>query len=140
MENSIIEQVFVLRIIETIIIMCMLIAIFFLIRFAVKNSIFPKWSYLIWAMIVVIVAILLGHGLINIHLDIKEEAYVTYRGVYEERGGGARELKTIAFFDDNGKEIKLFHNNLSETGLYDGTIVYGKRSKVIVWYSGTPQN
>ena len=139
MENPIIEQVLVRNAVISAIIIIVLIGVLFLIRFAVKNSVWPKWSYLIWLIITLISVVVLGVGLLNIYLDIKEESYITYHGVYVERGGGQKDLKTVVVYDENGNEIRLLRTGASASGEYEGVVVYGERSKIIVEYSGTPK-
>lgn len=136
MENTIIEQVFFYGLFSTIIILVAIIAVFFLIRWTVKNEIFPKWSYIIYLPLAIVVMAILCVGLLKIHLDIENKDYITYHGEYVERGGGQSDLKTVVVYDKSGKEIKLLRTGGSETGTYDGTVVYGKRSKVIVEYRG----
>lgn len=140
MEKSIIEQVFFRNFIITTIVVCALAGIFILVRYAVENGVWPNWSYLIWSGVTLVIVVALGVGLANIYLDIKEESYITYNGIYIERGGGQRELKTVVIFDSDGKEIRLLRNGASETGEYVGVVVYGRRSKIIVEYSGRPSN
>lgn len=74
----------------------------------------------------------------KVYLDMKNEDYITYNGEYIQRSGGLRGLTTVAVYDDQGKEIRLVRTGTCETGVYEGTVIYGRRSKVIVEYSGTP--
>ena len=136
---SLIEHVFHRRIVETTFITILFLVILVAVIYAVKHKLFPKWS-----IPVCLVGALVVGGLwlsvYNIHLDIKEEAYVTYEGVYSRRGGGMRDLKTIAVYDADGREIRLFcsaYGWVEENGEYDGKVVYGKRSKIVVEYDGT---
>lgn len=78
-------------------------------------------------------------GVIDIALDIRQEAFVTYQGDYVERGGGYRDLKTVVIYDENGREMKLLRAGQSKTGEYTGTVTYGKRSKIVVSYEGVPK-
>ena len=137
MGNTIIEQVFIRNLITTILVLVAVIIVFFFIRWAVKNETFPKWSYIVYLVLAVSIMIVLCIGLLRIHLDIKNEDYITYHGDYIERGGGQSELKTVVVYDELGKEIKLLRTGSGETGTYVGTVVYGKRSKIIVEYSGS---
>lgn len=139
MWDTIIEQVFARRIISTIIIIIGLIALFFFIRWAVKGEILPKWSYAICISVSMIVIAVLSVGLTRIYLDIKNEDYVTFCGEYIERGGGQKDLKTVVVYDDIGKEIRLLRTGPSEKGTYEGTVVYGRRSKIIKEYNGYPK-
>ena len=58
---------------------------------------------------------------------------MTYEGEFINRGGSQRDLKTIVIFDEFGKEIKLLSGSIGvDTGTYNGVVVYGKRSKIVV--------
>ena len=136
---SLIERVFYGRICETAIITILFLVILVGVIYAVKHKYFPKWSIPICLAGALVVAGL-WLSVYNIHLDIKEEAYVTYEGVYARRGGGMRDLKTIAVYDAEGREIRLFCSGygwVEENGEYDGKVVYGKRSKIVAEYDGT---
>lgn len=87
-----------------------------------------------------VVITLLGISLSQIILDLQNEDYITYQGEYIERGGGQSELKTVVVYDDRGQEIKLLRSGPSKTGTYEGTVIYGKLSKVVVEYSGSPKS
>lgn len=137
MGSTIIEQVLIRNLIITIVILAAVIAIFFFIRWAIQNNTFPKWSYAIYFSLTFVVMLALSVGLVRIHLDITNKDYITYHGEYIERGGGQAELKTVVVYDASGKEVKLLRTGPSETGTYNGTIIYGKRSKIIVQYSGS---
>ena len=139
MGKTIIEQVFARNVFISAIIIIALVGILFLIRYAVKNGVWSKWSYLIWAVITLITVVILGVGLSNIYLDIKEESYITYRGVYVERGGGQKDLKTVVIYDEDGNEIRLLRTGAGVSGEYEGVVIYGKRSQIIVQYSGIPK-
>ena len=137
---SIIETVFIRNIIMAVIIVLILGGVFFLIRLPIKWGTWPKWSYAIYAAVTLVVLTLLSINLMNIYLDIKEEAYITYQGNYIERGGGQRDLKTVVVYDTDGREIRLLRTGMSKTGEYIGTVVYGKRSKIVVEYNGIPKD
>ena len=137
MDLSLITKVLVRDIIYTVMIMGGLGALFFLVRLYVRGSNWPKWSYLVWAAVAVSVSALMWKGVLDIALDIRQESFVTYQGNYVERGGGYRDLKTVVVYDENGNEIKLLRAGQSKTGEYTGTVVYGKRSKIVVSYEGT---
>lgn len=139
MDLSLITKVLIRDIIYTVMLMGGFGLLFFLVRLYVRGGDWPKWSYLIWAILAVSVSAFLWKGVIDISLDIKQEAFVTYDGNYIERGGGYRDLKTVVIFDENGKEIKLLRAGQSEEGEYTGTVIYGKRSKIVVSYEGTPK-
>lgn len=139
MDLSLITKVLIRDIIYTVMIMGGLGLLFFLVRLYVRGGTWPKWCYLVWAIIAVSISALMCKGVVDISLDIKQEAFVTYQGDYVERGGGYRDLKTVVIFDEDGKEIKLLRAGQSETGEYTGTVIYGKRSKIVVSYEGTPK-
>ena len=137
MGKTIIEQVFFRNLITTIIIFVIVVAIFFFVRWAIKNDAFPKWTYAIYFSLAVAVMLVLSIGLFKIHLDIEDKDYVVYNGEYVERGGGQKDLKTVVVYDDQGNEIRLLRTGPSEKGTFEGTVIYGKRSKIVVEYSGT---
>lgn len=139
MDQSIIEQVFLRRLVETALIVVALIGVFFFIRWAVREAVLPKWSYFVWAFVSLIIVVVLSMGICHIVLDMTEKDYITYQGSYIERGGGQQDLKTVVVYDEEGNEIRLLRNGASETGEFEGTVVYGKRSKIVVEYSGVPK-
>jgi len=139
MTDTIIELVFIRRVISAVVIVVGLIAVFIFIRWAVRAGACPKWSYAVCLFVSIIVVVILGVDLTKIHLDIKNEDYVIYHGEYIERGGGQKELKTVVVYDDAGKEIKLLRTGVSESVSYEGTVIYGRLSKIIVEYNGTPK-
>ena len=139
MDVSLITKVLIRDIIYTVMIMGAFVLLFFLIRFCVRGSKWAKWNYLAWAVLAISVSALMWKGLIEIGLDIKQEAFVTYQGDYVERGVGYRDLNTVVIYDENGKEIKLLRAGQSKTGEYTGTVTYGKRSKIVVSYEGVPR-
>lgn len=138
MENTIIHQVLVRNSVITILVLVAIVAVFFLIRWTVKNEIFPKWSYAVYFSVSIVAIVVMCVGLSRIYLDIKNEDYVVYHGEYIERGGGQSELKTVVVRNELGREIRLLRTGPSEIGTYYGTVVYGKRSNIIVEYSGSP--
>ncbi len=135
--DTIIELVFVREIINSVVIVSIVVALLIFIRWALKEDVHFKWIFSISIAISVVVVAVLGIGLSRIFLDIQNEDYITYCGEYIERGGGQKDLKTIVVYDDHGNEIKLLRTGPSEKGTYEGTVVYGKRSKIVVKYSGT---
>lgn len=136
MGNTIIERVFIYRIISFVIVVGIMIAILLFIRWSLKGDVRLKWIFSGCIFISVIVTTVLGISLSKIYLDIKNEDYVTYCGQYVERGGGQQELKTLVVYDESGKEIRLLRTGPSEKGLYKGTVVYGRRSRIVVEYDG----
>ncbi len=135
--GTIIEQVFIERIISSVVIIGMIIATLLFIRWALKEDTHFKLIFAISIAISVVVVAVLGIGLSRIFLDIHNEDYITYSGEYIERGGGQKDLKTVVVYDGQGNEIRLLRTGPSEKGTYEGTVVYGKRSKIIVEYSGS---
>lgn len=138
--NTIIEQVLLQRIISTVVIIALIIAILVFIRWALKDDGRFKLIFAISIAISIVITIVLGIGLSKIALDIQNEDYITYHGEYIERGGGQKSLKTVVVYDDQGNEIRLLRTGSSETGVFEGTVIYGRRSKIIVEYSGSPKS
>lgn len=134
--ETIIEQVFVRKIISTIVVVCIIIAILILIRWALKRDVRFKLIFVTSIAISVVAIAVLGVGLSKIFLDIQKKDYVTYNGEYIERGGGQKDLKTVVVYDDKGNEIRLLRVGASKKGTFEGTVIYGKRSKIVVEYSG----
>lgn len=135
--GTIIEKVLLERIISTVVVFAFIVAILVFIRWALKNDGHFKLIFSISIAISIVITIVLGIGLSKIILDIQNEDYITYHGEYIERGGGQKDLKTVVVYDDQGNEIKLLRTGPSETGVFEGTVIYGKRSKVVVEYSGS---
>ena len=96
---SIIERVFWLDFSKAILIFLILVAILVVMICFLRG--YRKRYYVIWGIATAVVTTVMGIHLMNIHLDIKEENYITYEGVYEESGGGMSELKTVAVYDEN---------------------------------------
>lgn len=138
--DSIIEQVFIQRIISTVIVIAIIVAILVFVRWALKDDKHFKLIFTSCIAVAIVITLVLGIGLSKIILDIHNEDYITYHGEYIERGGGQKSLKTVAVYDDQGKEIRLLRTGAGETGVYEGIVIYGRRSKIIVEYSGSPKS
>ena len=138
--DTIIEQVLLQRIISTVVVMALIIAILVFIRWALKDDGRFKLIFSISIAISIVITMILGIGLSKIVLDIQNEDYITYHGEYIERGGGQKSLKTVVIYDDQGNEIRLLRTGSSETGVFKGTVIYGRRSKIVVEYSGSPKS
>lgn len=138
--NTIIEQVFVLRIISTVVIACILTAAVLFIRWALRKDAHFRLIFVACIAVSVVVIAVLGVGLTGIFLDIQNKDYITYRGEYIERGGGQKDLKTVIIYNEHGNEVKLLRTGASEKGIFEGTVVYGKRSKIVVEYRGTQKS
>ncbi len=136
MWKTIIEQVFVRRIISSVVIIGIIISLSLFIAWAMKGDVRRKWILLICILVLIVVIAVMSIGLSKMYLDIKNEDYVTYCGVYIERGGGQKDLKTIVVYDETGNEVRLLRTGVSQEGTYEGTVVYGKRSKIVVEYDG----
>ena len=76
----------------------------------------------------------------KVYLDMKYEDYITYCGEYVDCGARGNDTfgSVVMIYDEQGREIRLEKTGRSDKGTYTGTVIYGKRSKVIVEYSGTP--
>lgn len=138
--DTIIEQVLLQRIISTVVIIALIIAILVFIRWALKDDGRFKLIFTISIVLSIVITIVLGIGLSKIVLDIQNEDYITYHGDYIERGGGQKSLKTVVVYDDQGNEIRLLRTGSSETGVFEGNVIYGRRSKIVVEYSGSPKS
>ena len=138
--DSIIEQVFIQRIISTVIVIAIIVAILVFVRWALKDDKHFKLIFTFCIAVAIVTTLVLGISLSKIILDIQNEDYITYHGEYIERGGGQKSLKTVVVYDDQGKEIRLLRTGAGETGIYEGTVIYGRRSKIIVEYSGSPKS
>ena len=80
---------------------------------------------------------LLANETLLIYADIQNKDYITYHGEYEELDGSFKDLCHVLIRrDDSGKTVKLVRTGYGDAGTYVGTIVYGRRSHVIVEYSG----
>lgn len=135
---SSIRGVYYNRLISTVIILAVCVAMFFVVRMAVKIPKWPKWIYAIWAVGTIFIAVFTIKGVMDLHYDIKEESFVVYQGEFINRGGSQRGLKTIVIYDDSGREIKLFSGTVGlDTGSYTGKVVYGQRSKIVERISTT---
>mgnify|MGYP004596964677 CR=1 FL=1 len=136
--DTIIEKVFVRNIVSSVIVICGLAAVLLFIKHMLKGNKHFRLIITIGLTVSVAIAAVLGTGLLKIYLDIKNEDYVTYSGVYIERGGGQQELKTVIVYDENGNEIRLLRTGSSQEGSFEGTVVYGRRSRIVVEYKGIP--
>ncbi len=80
---------------------------------------------------------LLANNTLTVYSDIQNKDYITYHGEYKELEGSMRELCHVLIpCDESGKTVKLVRIGYGDAGTYVGTIVYGRRSHVIVEYSG----
>lgn len=137
MGSTIIERVFIYQIICAAAVVGGIIAILLFIRWALKGDAKFKRIFAISLAVAAVAAAIMGTELSKIYLDIKNQDYVTYCGEYVERGGGQRDLKTVVVYDEDGKEIRLLRTGPSKQGTFEGTVIYGRRSRVVVEYSDT---
>lgn len=137
--DTIIEQVLLYAAISTAVVIALIIAILLFIRWALKDSARFKMIFSIGIAVSLLITIVMVIGLSNIVLDIQNEDYITYQGEYIERGGGQADLKTVVVYDEQGNEIRLLRTGASETSVFEGTVIYGRRSKIVVEYSGSPR-
>lgn len=109
------------------------LVIFILVRKFVKDKVFPKWVF--WVYLIIGIAII-GFGSIkdfNILHDLKKETYVTYYGRYEQRVEGYKD-SYYATTLLNGEEVKLLcHFTIASNGEHVGYVVYGEKSKIVVY-------
>lgn len=137
--GALIERVLLGRVLSAAIVAAFIAAMLIFVRWALKSDKQFRLIFSIVLVISVIVTVVMGIDLSKIVLDVQKKDYITYQGDYIERGGGQKDLKTVVVYDDQGKEIKLLRAGPSKTGTYEGTVIYGKRSKVVVEYSGSPK-
>ena len=114
----------------------MIIGLLIFIRWSLKEDVRFKRIFAAGIAISILVITLMVHNLSQTFLDIKNEDYITYYGEYIERGYSSNILKIVVVYDEQGKEIKLLRTGPSENGTYYGTVVYGKRSEIVVEYKG----
>lgn len=138
--DTIIAQVLLQRIISSVVVIALIIAILIFIRWALKDDRHFKLIFTISITISIVIMMVLGINLSKIVFDIQNEDYITYHGEYIERGGGQKSLKTVVVYDDQGNEIRLLRNGSGETGVFDGIVIYGRRSKIVVEYSGSQKS
>lgn len=132
MLDTYIEKMLAYEIANTIVILVMIAAILIFTIWALKGDRRFKLIVSVTVVVSIVMTAAMGIELSEIILDMKNEDYITYNGEYIQRSGGLRGLTTVAVYDDQGKEIRLLRTGLSETGVYEGTVIYGKRSKVVV--------
>lgn len=113
----------------------MIIGLLIFIRWSLKEDVRFKRIFATSIAISILVITIMVHNLSQTFLDIKNEDYITYYGEYIERGY-SNTLKTVVIYDNQGKEIKLLRSGPSENGTYYGTVIYGKRSEIVVEYRG----
>lgn len=138
--DTIIEQVFLYNLISTIVVLAMIVALLAFIRWALKNDEHFKLIFSISIAVSIVIMMVMGINLSKIVLDIQNEDFITYHGEYIERGGGQKSLKTVVVYDDQGNEIRLLRNGSGETGVFEGIVIYGRRSKIVVEYSGSQKS
>ena len=140
--DTIIERAFLYEIISTAIIGAMIIALLIFIRWGLKDNKHFKLIFSISIAISFAVVTIMAISLSKIVLDIQNKDYITYHGEYIERGDDLQDnLKTVVVYDNQGNEIKLLRTGPSKKGgVYEGTVIYGKRSKIIVEYSGSSKS
>lgn len=140
MWDTIIEQVFSYAIVSSVIIICLTIATIAFILWGFRSASHYKIVVIICIAAGVIIFGLLCNEFAEIYLDIRNEDYITYRGEYIVRGGGMSDLTTYVVYDESGKEIRLLGSARGdEDGIYAGTVIYGRRSEIVVEYSGSPK-
>jgi hypothetical protein len=99
----------------------------------IKSDILPKWTLVILVAGVVLLAV--GSiKTINIYSDMRNESYVAYHGNYYQRHQGYEDTYYQTTLLD-GEEINLLsHFTLTQnTGEYYGYVVYGSKSKIVVY-------
>ncbi len=136
MFDTMIGKVFARDIFLTVVVTVLLIGTLSFIWWGLKESKHFKLIIAASIAVVVIVISIMSIELVQIYLDIKNEDYITYQGEYIERGGGSQDLATVVVYDENGKEVRLLSWGPKKKGTFEGTVVYGKRSKIVVECNG----
>ncbi|MBQ9544959.1 MAG: hypothetical protein IJV00_07525 [Clostridia bacterium] len=85
--------------------------------------------------VILILTAITGVKSSDLYLDMQNRDYITYVGEYK-RIRGKYNSGTVIIYDGSGKEIKLDATDRTEEGLYNGTVVYGKRSHAVAQLSG----
>ena len=135
-----IEHVQFYRTFQLVIYLILMIVILVLICWGLRGI--RHYKKLVALSIVLAIAITsyLGYDYAQICLDLKYKDYITYQGEIIDRSGGMHQLSTVVIYDSLGKEIKLW--NSGDVGKetyqwygdthYIGTVIYGRRSHVVV--------
>ena len=100
----------------------------------IKSDILPKWTLSI--LLVGLVLLAVGSiKTINIYNDMQNESYVVYYGNYYQRHQGYEDTYHQTTLLDGDEDIDLLsHFTLTQnTGEYYGYVVYGSKSKIVVY-------
>ncbi|MBQ9975238.1 MAG: hypothetical protein IJP16_01925 [Clostridia bacterium] len=65
--------------------------------------------------------------------DVKNESYVTYEGKFECKQKDDKYPRTIKLSDSSGTKVELMFESDAYYGEYTGKIVYGQKSRYIVY-------
>lgn len=110
-----------------------LILVSTLVVYLIKNDVLPKWTF----CIIVVGVILFALGSmqsIGIYKDMKEESYIVYHGNYKQNHEGYDDSYYPTVLLDGEKiRLKSHFTLTANTGEYYGYVVYGKRSKIVVY-------
>lgn len=109
------------------------VAILVLIRKFIKDKALPKW--LLWIYTIVGIVII-GVGSVKdfyILHDINEKAYITYYGKYKQRVEGYNDSYYATTLMDGDNVNLLCHFTIATNGEHTGYVVYGERSKIVVY-------
>lgn len=106
----------------------------FLLFRLIKLNVFSKWTLLVLLVGVVLLVV----GLIkpiNTYSDMQNESYIVYHGNYYQRHQGYKDTYYQTTLLDGDKKINLLsHFTLTQnTGEYYGYVVYGSKSKIVVF-------
>ena len=137
---SIISEMLIIDMLFGIAVLGLCFGLFWLAKLSVELKHWPKWCYVGCAIVSIVITFIAWKEPISICLDMAAEDYIIYQGDYTERGPLSEGLVSVVFvYDENGDEIRLTRTGAYQKGECNGVVVYGKRSKVIVEYSGTPK-
>ena len=100
----------------------------------IKSDILPKWTL---SILLVGFALLAVGSIktINIYSDMQNESYVVYHGNYYQRHQGYEDTYYQTTLLDGNEDVNLLsHFTLTQnTGEYYGYVVYGSKSKIVVY-------
>ena len=104
-----------------------------------------KWVFILCTACLIGVVALAARNVIPVVLDYKTESYITENNVkvicrspwisFSDLGNSSLTVVT-----EDGRTIHLWHSGPFEKGQFQGTIVYAKRSRVVVSYDLEPES
>lgn len=122
----------------TIAFIIVIIVVVILLSRLIKKEILPKWT-LLFSAVGVVLLIVGSIKTCNIYSDMVHQNYVIYEGNYSQRRQGYRDSYYQTTLLDGEQETDLLsHFTLTQnTGEYYGYVVYGAKSKIVVYVGET---